>query len=180
MNSLTFLPNGLLPPFIGSPTENDRSPYKVPLSIFIHRFNTTTERKELLKGYLYYRIALHEIGIQNGFQWINGSFVENCEIINQRSPSDIDVITYFIIGPNRHETIKNCMDSNLFDSRHTKPNYKCDAYGCELILNIQLIEAVTYWYSLFSHKRDTFEWKGFLQIDLSPQNERELLRELEA
>ena len=56
-----------------------RSPYAVPLAEFIERFATTLERVDMIENFLRYRAALHQAGITEGFQWINGSFVENIE-----------------------------------------------------------------------------------------------------
>ena len=47
-----------------------------------------------MQGFLRYRNALHEHGFVDGFQWINGSFSENIEDREGRSPNDIDVVTF--------------------------------------------------------------------------------------
>ena len=47
--------------------------------------------------------------------------------------------------------------------------------------NSSYINRVSYWYSMWSHKRDGKTWKGFLQLDLAPEQDveaREYLDEL--
>lgn len=83
---------GLLPPV--NPTSAERSPYPVALLDVILRFATSPERCKVLKGFLDYRAALHGMGLVNGFQWLDGSFTEQVETLERRSPRDIDVVTF--------------------------------------------------------------------------------------
>ena len=96
-----FLPHwsnaGVLPPVrpnhLGySP---DRSPYAVSLLTLVERFSTTPERIKILQGFLQFRACLHELGVTSGFQWLDGSFMEQVELLESRSPNDIDVVTFF-------------------------------------------------------------------------------------
>lgn len=41
-----------------------------------------------------------------------------------------------------------------------------------------LVDTTTYWYGLFSHRRDTYAWKGFLRLDLLPAEYDNPAREL--
>ena len=92
---------GVLPPI----DENDpasfsgRSPYDVSITDFILRFNTSKDRYTILNGFLRFRSALHSIGLVSGFQWLNGSFVEDIESIESRSPGDIDIVTFYELPP---------------------------------------------------------------------------------
>lgn len=83
------------------PTSWERSPYSVSLFGLIERFGTSEIRIRLLQGLLDFRVELHNAGLHSGFQWIDGSFVENVEETANRSPNDIDVVTFFYI-PNGH------------------------------------------------------------------------------
>lgn len=86
---------GLLPPIDPvNPTSAERSPYPVALLDVILRFATSPERCKVLKGFLDYRAALHGMGLVNGFQWLDGSFTEQVETLERRSPRDIDVVTF--------------------------------------------------------------------------------------
>jgi hypothetical protein len=85
---------GILNP-ISAPTAMKRSPYIVTLSELVECFATTPARCRILKGFLAYRAALHALGLLEGFQWIDGSFVEEIEVLEERDPNDIDVVTFY-------------------------------------------------------------------------------------
>ena len=55
------------------------SPYGVSLSDMVARFGGTESRQRLLTGLLDFRAELHNAGLVRGFQWIDGSFMENVE-----------------------------------------------------------------------------------------------------
>ena len=91
----------VLPPYTGAdPTQSaTMSPYKVEFLEFAQQFATSQHRADLLNGLIAYREALRNIGLTQGFQWIDGSFVEDVEQSRGRPPADIDVVT-FAYGPN--------------------------------------------------------------------------------
>ncbi len=79
-------PEGLIPPINEqNPAGMDRSPYEVDLLAFIERFAISQDRCQILHGYLSHRSELHRMGMAEGFQWLNGSFAENIELIDQRA-----------------------------------------------------------------------------------------------
>ncbi len=87
---------GLIPPIDEQqPASIERSPYTVLLTDFVLRFGQTQPRRMVLDGFLKYRAALHAAGLVSGFQWVDGSFLENVEAIETRAPNDIDVVTFF-------------------------------------------------------------------------------------
>ena len=91
-------PSGLLPVIDPKdPLENNRSPYRITLAELADRFGTTAHRQKLLLKLLDYRKALHDVGVNGGFQWINGSFVEDVENRRGRGPADIDVVTFYSV-----------------------------------------------------------------------------------
>jgi hypothetical protein len=161
---------GLLPPVDpADPISLERSPYPVSLRDLVMRFSTSSERMEILRGFLEYRVELHRLGLVEGFQWLNGSFTEHIELIERRHPGDIDVVTFvqtpadFAPGPD---------DLHLFDHDAVKARFKVDSYFIEpeLLTHRELAFSSAYWYGLFSHRR-TQAWKGFLQIDLAPDED---------
>ena len=86
---------GLLPPIDPElPTSPQRSPYSVTLLDVVMRFSTSAERRKVLRGFLDYRAGLHKMGFCNGFQWLDGSFLEDVEILERRPPKDIDVVSF--------------------------------------------------------------------------------------
>lgn len=159
---------GIIPPNDpDAPTGNARSPYVVSLIELAARLGSTEPRCVLLRGLLDLRAALHSAGLTQGFQWIDGSFVENIEETGDRPPNDIDVVTFFHI-PNGHtqgSLVQGFPD--LFITGKVKARYGIDAYYVPLdqtsVENI--IERSAYWNSLWSHTRDGL-WKGYLQVDL--------------
>ena len=90
-----FMQNGTLPPIRPGKAghDGDRAPYRVTSSAFIDNFAYSPERKNILHGFLEYRKALYSLGIVAGFQWIDGSFTEDIEMLENRSPNDVDVVT---------------------------------------------------------------------------------------
>lgn len=89
--------DGVLPPFIPGATPSDTgavAPYRTDLADFAERFAGTVERRAILSGLVAYRTALRAIGITSGFQWLDGSFVEDCEAVRGRVPKDIDLVTF--------------------------------------------------------------------------------------
>ncbi len=161
--------DGVIPPLnVDNPISEDRSPYSVSLTDCILRFGITESRRTILEGFMEFRSTLHSIGLIKGFQWIDGSFLENIEETEQRDPNDIDLVTFYHLPD---EVTNNDLFSKapyLFDPRETKERFHVDAYFVCLDTNDPefLISKATYWYSIWSHRHNRL-WKGFLQIDLS-------------
>ena len=166
--------SGLLPPFVGSPASSiGRSPYRVSLTDTILRFGDTAARRELLVGFLDFRASLHAAGLMEGFQWVNGSFVEDTTQTENREPRDIDVVTFWRL-PQVHtqETLLNiCPD--LFDRPVNRRKFRTDTLFTELRGDNPryLVRMAAYWSSLWSHTRRR-QWKGFLEIDLADSEDR--------
>ncbi len=157
---------GFLPPIDSiDPVSAERSAYHVTLLDMILRFATSPDRCRVLRGFLTYRAALHHAGLTEGFQWINGSFTEQVETLEHRSPNDIDIVT-FVKTPNDFTSTGDQME--LFDL-DTAKRFLVDSYFVELDHESPetLVEHSTYWYSMWSHRRN-MAWKGYLRIDLGP------------
>lgn len=156
-------PQGVLPPVRPGTggTAADRSPYRVSLDQLITTFAISSERATIFQGFLDYRAALHTAGISVGFQWVNGSFVENIAALEGREPNDVDVVTFCGLAAEGHD--------HLFTSAVMKETFHIDAYlyRLDLPLTSDRVRWITYWYSLLAHRRSHL-WKGFVQLDLSP------------
>lgn len=166
-------PNGLIPPINSlTPTSVDRSPYTVSLTDLIIHFSITPERIQILDGLLRYRKALHGCGLIRGFQWLDGSFLEDIELLEGRNPGDIDVVTYYHLpsGKNQFDLLQ--AQPATFDHGNVKADYQVDSFLVQLSAAApeSLVECSAYWYSVWSHRRDGI-WKGFLQIDLAPDED---------
>lgn len=171
--------SSVLPPYVGEdgPAQpHSASPYVATMSGVVLRFGTSSARLEILLGLLNYRKALRDQGIESGFQWLDGSFVENVEETRGRPPGDIDVVTFFkrplghIDDTSFAEFVKTNM--NLFNPLELKTAFRCDAYAVDLDTDPEyLVGDTSYWYGLFSHQRDSFLWKGMVRVDLSSDDE---------
>lgn len=168
-NSQGFLP-AVLPGEQGHSL--NRSPYAISCVELVRRFGSSVERLSILQGFLNYRKRLHGIGLVQGVQWLNGSFVENIEVLENRAPNDIDVVTFASMP--HGETQKSLIAHNkeIFLPAQTKDAYKVDGY-C-IFLDGQasqvFIKQIAYWYSMWSHTRSK-QWKGFLQLELNNEDD---------
>jgi len=115
-----------------------------------------------------YREALRGVGIHSGYQWLDGSFVEDVETNRGRPPSDIDIVTvaYRPPVPDWAQFVR--MNIALFDPDQVKAAHRCDAYFIDLGTAPHIVVRNTcYWFGLFTHQRETFLWKGMLLLPLS-------------
>ena len=164
---------GSLPPIDPElPTSPQRSPYLVTLLDVVMRFSTTPERRKVLLGLLDYRTVLHKLGFCQGFQWLDGSFLEDIEKLERRSPNDIDVVSFV------RESVGLAMsdaDLTALDHEAVKMQHSVDSYlvGLDEISSEEAIITSAYWYSMWSHRRNQ-AWKGFLQIDLAPAEDQQV------
>ena len=175
--------SGLLPPFLDNPASpRDRSPYRASLGETMVRFGSAgVGRRELLSGLLNFRAALHSVGLTRGFQWIDGSFVEDVESSRGRAPADIDVVTFFHI-PEGHteESFANAFP-DFFNPTAMKWDFGIDAYLAAVNLNDSdtVARRAAYWHDIWSHTRDGLR-KGYVQVDLDPREDESARAALDA
>jgi hypothetical protein len=164
----------VLPPFIGANAAipAGRSPYVTTLVELIDRFATSQPRKEILEGYLNHRDALLNLGF-SGFQWLDGSFLEDIETNEARPPADIDVITMLVPPPaiiTNPAPIRAAVAANpsIFVPDQSKLTYRTDARFVDVMRGPEsVIRQTAYWFGLFSHRRTDRVWKGMLEIPLN-------------
>lgn len=170
---------GILPPINQfDPTGFARSPYKTNIVELVKTYTLNQQRGKILSGFLDFRELIYNTGITDGFQWIDGSFTEDVELTESRTPNDIDVVTFFNTpdGETQHSILSRNM--MLFmptadAAEWRKKNFQVDSYWQSIQVSPNsIIEMTVYWYSMWSHKRD-LSWKGFLQIPLSRQSDVE-------
>ena len=133
-----------------------------------------------------YRTLLAEDGYISGVQFIDGSFVENVEALSSRDPGDIDVFSILSV-PTKYSTDAAAWQAKGFpfwqaevvDRDRNKDRFKLDTYAVLLeelqAQPVNFISQIIYWYSLFSHQRDTFAWKGFAGLALDPIDDQTAL-----
>lgn len=155
-------------------TSHPRSPYTVSLVEVVRRFSISPKRIEILCGFLEYRQRLHAAGLTEGFQWLDGSFLENKEKMRGEDPDDIDVATFYHQPPGTTQATIAASDPLVFgsDGEARKRHFHTHAFLYSLEISPmrsieRLLNLSHYWYGVFSHSRRNFIWKGFLQVDLS-------------
>lgn len=170
-----FNQSGVLPPFLPgeSPTRHaGMAPYKTSIVDLVLRYAHSPERRAILQGLLDYRKQLRMLGISDGFQWIDGSFVEDIEANRSRPPADIDLVT-FACRPVDHNDDSNWSqliyhNQDVFIPKEAQRKYQCDAYFVDLDLDPKhVVDMTRYWFGLFSHQRDSYLWKGMLEVPLN-------------
>lgn len=121
---------GVLPPIRPSApgSSPDRSPYVVDLAVLFDRFATSPERMAILDGLLRFRADLHAAGITSGFQWLDGSFLEQVEALESRAPRDMDVVTFLDLPQGLDQRALAQRHRTLFDQKHAKATYAMDAF----------------------------------------------------
>ena len=162
-----FTINGVLPPYVGSNgpggAAEDMSPYVITGLEVVSTLASTKERRDILRGWLRYRADLRTIGFERGFQWLDGSFVE------EKEPRDLDVVSFLYRpqGINDPTQLLMVMRTNakLFVRNLVKAEYKVDAFPIDLDGSPEaLVSSARYFLGLFSHRRGDDVWKGMLQV----------------
>ena len=169
----SFTTDEVLPPFVGAQGPGgapaDMSPYIVTALEVVTHLGNTSSRSSILQGWLDHRAAMRSAGFGRGFQWLDGSFVEN------KTPRDLDVVTFLYRPP----TIRDCRALNafiganpdIFDYKIVRNKYNLDFFPVDLNASPGIVvEMSRYYFGLFSHRRDDFLWKGMLQVSLDDPN----------
>lgn len=112
----------------------------------------------------------------SGFQWVDGSFVEEIEVLEKRPPGDIDVVTFYELpdGEDQKSILAKAPEYFPVDEaekKTLKDRFSVDTMmSCLNVSSTRLIKQAVFFYSVWSHRRD-FTWKGFVQIDLNADDE---------
>jgi len=169
-----FDDNSVLPPHRGDPRDpSDVSPYPCTSLELCQRFSTSPDRREMLENLLTFRERIRSCGITQGYQWLDGSFLEDVETRENRAPNDLDVLTLYWgydldFQRQVFQRFPEFADRNL-----AKDNFQLDHFPVDIGYSSETtVELVRYWIQLFSHNRDGI-WKGMLRIDLdTPKEDR--------
>lgn len=163
--------SSVLPPFLGDDpgtSPSAMSPYPATMLKVAQRFANSPERIAIFRGLLSYREALRSLGLTDGYQWLDGSFVEDVESVRGRPPEDVDIVTFTPIqGSLQEKRALVAANHPIFHSKKSREIYRCEAFFVDLTNKPLIIVGHTrYYFGLFSHQRDTFLWKGILQVPL--------------
>ncbi len=161
--------HGVLPPIPNDrkPTSGTRSPYRVSVMWLVAMFGFSPARLALLDGLVRYRSRLRELGIAAQFQWVNGSFLEDCETTRGRGPDDIDVVTFV-------DSIQTPEEDIVALLKNGKAEFGVHGFFVETSLAPRdFAQQVVYWESVFAHRRGDFMWKGFVELDIDHSEDDE-------
>lgn len=161
---------GVLPPFLGTSPGSaaSQSPYEASPEELVLRFGTSAYRNRLLRGLLELRKDFRGMGIVSGYQWIDGSFVEDKERTTGAPPNDIDVVSLIerpLVATDdaSWQLLITPHLPTIFNPAHCKARYSCDAYAIDLgAPPLGIAAQCAYWFGLFSHQRNTYRWKGIV------------------
>jgi hypothetical protein len=137
----------------------------------VEALGTTADRATILRGLIALRAQLQALGIVNGYQWCAGSFCEDIEKLESRSPADIDIVTFFVRPAHAQDHVAwsafVAAHAAVFDPTQNKAAFRCDAYFVDASISLPtVITQVTYWHGLFGHQRRSHMWKGILRLPL--------------
>ena len=164
--------NHVLPPYVGNPTlQNDLSPYKCTILELCYRYSITNERIAILKNFISFRIKMSTYGIVTGFQWLDGSFLENIEVSEKRAPNDLDVVTFSGgFDPTTIDQI-NLLFPEFINPVLSKTKYKLDHYFVDFMFDpFVTVQYTRYWIQLFTHNRKG-AWKGIVELPINSPTE---------
>ena len=166
--------NFVLPPVLTDElAQRELSPYPCEILELCKRFGYTAPRRQLLKGLLEFRMECTRHHVK-GWQWIDGSFVENIEESEDRAPKDIDVITMYMV----EKSVDNLILAENFPA-FVDPDLTLEKYGVDhQPANInedatKTVAIVKYWLLTFGHNRRGV-WKGMLQIPLYETTDKDM------
>ena len=162
--------NLVLPPHTGDPrSASEVSPYPCTTVDLCRKFSTSPERKAILVRFLDFRDRLRSEGLTQGFQWLDGSFLEDIEAQESRAPRDLDVVTFFWGYDFAFQKALGLAFPEFSNSKLSKAAFSLDHYPVDAGFSPAFtIESTRYWSQLFSHNRRGV-WKGMLKIDLNTE-----------
>lgn len=160
--------NLVLPPHMGDPTSPSQvSPYPCTTLDLCRKLGTTPERRAILEKFLDFRERLRSEGLTQGFQWLDGSFLENIELRDSRPPNDLDVVTFFWGYDYPFQLNLGAVFPEFANPTLAKASFSLDHYPVDAGFSPAFtVESARYWSQLFSHNR-LGVWKGMLKIDLN-------------
>lgn len=160
--------NLVLPPHAGDPrVSGDLSPYPCTTLDVAQRFSFSPERVKILRGFLAFRKKLGEHGLVRGYQWLDGSFLEDIETSASRPPNDLDILTIYW-GYDDLFQMKLLSNFPEFADRNlSKQSFQLDHFPVDAGYRPDVtVDQTRYWIQLFTHNRNGV-WKGMLKVDLN-------------
>lgn len=163
-----FTPSYALPPFVGQwpAAPLGFSPYQATVAEVVAAFGTSPQRRMLLVGFVDLRAQLRNLGFTIQSQWLDGSFVEEIEASEARSPNDIDVVSFLerpaLAKGDAQVAAIAAANLQIFHPGQSKAQFGCDHYVMDMDAGLS-VENLCYWNALFSHRRNGM-WKGYVSV----------------
>ncbi len=161
-------PSGCLPAFLHTPAgnSNQRAPWLATPQEVVACFGSSKPRLRLIRNWLQHCLDIYNVAPVEGWQWLAGSFVED-DACRGRPPADIDVVLFYTIPNNKQASDDLSNRNDLLDRNEVKQKYDLDLFVLEGPSQLAfVVEFSCYYFGLFSHRRNTMEWKGFLKVAL--------------
>ena len=160
--------NLVLPPHAGDPrVPGDLSPYPCTTLDVVQHFATTPERVKILRGFLNFRKQLDAHGLVCGYQWLDGSFLEDIETSESRPPNDLDILTIYWGYDDSFQIQLMSRFPEFADRNLSKQSFQLDHFPVDAGFRPDVtVDQTRYWIQLFTHNRNGV-WKGMLKIDLN-------------
>lgn len=162
-----FTIDGVIPPYVGpnglGGRGEDMTPYMVSAIEVVATLGVNDQRRSILQNWLQHRADIRALGFDRGFQWLDGSFVED------KDPRDLDIIT-FTYRPAAAKKLQDfrqlCANNpDQLARRRIKAKYNLDAFFVDLNGAPEtIVNTSRYYLGLFSHRRGDDLWKGMLQV----------------
>jgi len=153
------------------------SPYACTTVDLCQRLGMTPERRAILGKFLDFRDRLNNEGLTNGFQWLDGSFLEDVETRESRPPKDLDLVTVYWGYDRAFQTGLLSRFREFASPALSKAAYSLDHYNFDAGFHPTVtLEQTRYWILLFSHNRQAV-WKGILRIELNTPAEDAVARQ---
>ena len=163
---------GVLPPHHGSQNggpvrKTDLSPFPATTLELCQKFGDTPERRVILRGYLQFRARLTDLQVVNGFQWVDGHFLEDYEKRSRKAPDHIRVVTFCYPSAMVSDPHYARLSEPLKKGRDTRATFHVDHSLIPLNWPTQdIIEATRFQSAILSHS-DNGVWKGYVRINLN-------------
>lgn len=178
-----FNDNYLLPPFradrfdvIDNFHDNYLSPYKCTLIEVFEKFGITKKRIKILKGLYLFRRELNRHNITQGYQWLYGSFTENIEAAENRSPNDLDIATFYQNSSDIENKFLEKIFPEFICNKKSKAKYELDHSSYKVFASpphfLTPVDIVSDLTQLYTHNRKGV-WKGILRLELNTPYEDE-------
>ena len=167
-----FNVDGVIPPYTGATgpggPHTSMSPYFATCLEVVQSLGTSPQRLTILGGWLAHRAELRAVGMVSGFQWLDGSFLED------KVPNDLDIVTFIELPPAIAQKGTAFFQANqhLIDRNPVKQAFSLDLFWVDLGSRPQSVVTLSrYYFGLFSHRRGDDLWKGMLEVNLADPTE---------